>query len=155
MVRVTLEGVSPSDAVADSELQEAADAASNHAAAEGGEAVDASDMGGGSSGRSLGDALMSTEPDLSPETTLGDAPDVVTHAYIGVRKVMASFGVADGADADGTPAIMNFALAGWGWFSATVEDGDGGEEVEDDGADALGLAEDELDDPAAPGGPPA
>lgn len=60
------------------------------------------------------DVLLETEPDLQPEReadNLGVSP-AAGHAYVGLRKVLhAVTGVHGGSH--GTPAIVNFGMAGF------------------------------------------
>jgi hypothetical protein len=130
------EGVSPSDAVdlsADT-AEGAADAAAEHAAAEGASgSVDAEDMGG--SGTSITDALMHTEPRMRPESLKSDlgVGDAGAHAMIAVRKFVAGLGFGGDGGGDGTPAIVHAGIAAY--HSLVVSEADE-EASDDDGGDA-------------------
>ncbi|WP_436909953.1 hypothetical protein [Halosimplex marinum] len=108
------ETVAPSDAVSDDEL--AADDA----------AADAAD--GGDSGVSLKDMLLSTEPDESPDDH-PDKSDTASHALIGVKKMLRGAGANIKA---GTPAVVNFALAGIGLASSRAEAAESEDEQPDE-----------------------
>lgn len=91
--------------------------------------------GGGGSDSGLGplELLMETEPDLDPSTEPSeDVGPAVSHAYVGVRKVI--HGVVGVGGVTGTPALINFVLAGYHGFVGGVEVPVGS----DDGAEGPG-----------------
>lgn len=149
-----MSSVSPSDAVELSEeaAEGAADAAADHAAAEGAAdgSVDAESMGGNTSIKS---ALLHTEPRIPPAQAKRDlgVDDGGAHAYIGLRKFAAGLGVGDEDGDGGTPAVLNFGIAGlhFAGFDLGGED-DAGDDEETAALEAAD--EEEIDDPAVAGG---
>jgi hypothetical protein len=127
--------LSPSDAVDEEQLgAEAAEAASEEAADA---AADAA--AGESSGISLRDLLLATEPDMDRsqiqrEVEVGPAG---AHAYIGVRKML-SEAVPSLGERRGTTALEHFGIAGYHVLDERRDDQDD----EDDDRERS----DELDD---------
>lgn len=113
--------VQPADAVDGLDLGGTADAARDAAesapsATESDATADSGDDGSASDdGTSLADALLSTEPDLSPAEVRErlDVDNSAAHAFIGVRKVLAKLIPSTGDADEGMPAIGNFGLAGY------------------------------------------
>lgn len=143
--------VSPSDAVEmDAETAEgAADAAADHAAAEGaGGDVGAEDMGGSST--SIKDALLHTEPHITPSAAKRDlgVDDAGAHAFIGARKFVAGLGVGGDGD-DGTPAVVHFGAAAWHKF--TGGDGSDDDAGDEDSSDEAGEGDLEVVNEDSPG----
>lgn len=77
------------------------------------DATDAADATSESDGVGIVEALLHTEPDESP-SDYADLPDYTAHGLIGLKKMAHAFGMK--GISGGTPAVVNFAQAGRGFY---------------------------------------
>lgn len=95
------------------------------------DATDAADAAGAadeSGGVGIVEALLHTEPDETVDA-YPDLPNYTAHGLIGLKKMAHAFGMK--GISGGTPAVVNFAQAGRGFYKQldTGDDADNGPEV--------------------------
>lgn len=124
----------PVDAPGDASAEDAAEDAAEEATGE----------------KSISGALTHTKPDLSPQAYEAEheVSKSASHAYVGVRKVVAYFAEMGDKAADGTMAVENFLWATYHGFVGRDDDADQEDAGDDDTNDASEFSGENYHDPA-------